>query len=285
METLIDARGLRKKYGEKEVIKDISFSIEAGKIIGLIGPNGAGKTTTLNAILGLTDFEGQLNVMGIDPRSGRHNIMEKVSFISDVASLPRWMKVTQLLDYVEGVHPRFIREQALTALARTSILPLAKISTLSKGMIVQLHLAIIMAIDVPLLVLDEPTLGLDLIFRKQFYDQLLNDYFDEDKTIIITTHQVEEIEYILTDVMFIRHGKLVLNSSMDGVAERYCELIAHPDCVEQARALGPINSRTLLNKQVFLFEDVARAQLEEIGECHTPGVADLFVAKMTGDWK
>ncbi len=282
---VVSAHGLRKAYRNKLALDNTSFDIEAGKIIGLIGPNGAGKTTALKAILGLTPFEGQLKVLGLDPRKDRDELMKDVCFIADVAVLPRWMKVKEAVDFVAGVHPRFDRAKCERFLANTQLTPNLRVREMSKGMIVQLHLALVMAIDARLLVLDEPTLGLDILYRKQFYQRLLEDYFDERKTIIVTTHQVEEIEHILTDVMFIRDGKIVLTSQMDDVAERYTEVLASGEAVDQARALKPIDERALpFGKTVLLFDGVPKEHLAALGETRTPGLADLFVAIMKGTY-
>ena len=283
--TVISAHGLRKAYRSKLALDNTSFQIEAGKIIGLIGPNGAGKTTALKAILGLTPFEGDLKVLGLDPRKQRGQLMNDVCFIADVAVLPRWMRVREAIDFVAGVHPRFDRAKCERFLANTQLRPDLRVREMSKGMIVQLHLALVMAIDARLLVLDEPTLGLDILYRKQFYQRLLEDYFDEQKTIIVTTHQVEEIEHILTDVMFIRDGRIVLTAQMDEVAERYTELLVPADRVEQARALNPIDERGLpFGKSVLLYDGVDRGRLAELGETRNPGLADLFVAIMKGTY-
>ena len=282
---VVSAHGLRKAYKNKLALNDTSFQIEAGKIIGLIGPNGAGKTTALKAILGLIPFEGQLKVLGLDPRKDRDELMKDVCFIADVAVLPRWMKVKEAIDFVDGVHPRFDRAKCERFLANTQLKPNLRVREMSKGMIVQLHLALVMAIDARLLVLDEPTLGLDILYRKQFYQRLLEDYFDEDKTILVTTHQVEEIEHILTDVLFIRDGSIVLSAPMDEVAERYTEVLVNADALEAARALGPIDERALpFGKTVLLFDAVPRAQLAALGETRNPGLADLFVATMKGTY-
>nr|WP_295378239.1 ABC transporter ATP-binding protein [Pseudoxanthomonas sp.] len=283
--TVISAHGLRKAYRSKLALDNTSFQIEAGKIIGLIGPNGAGKTTALKAILGLTPFEGDLKVLGLDPRKQRGQLMNDVCFIADVAVLPRWMRVREAIDFVAGVHPRFDRAKCERFLANTQLRPDLRVREMSKGMIVQLHLALVMAIDARLLVLDEPTLGLDILYRKQFYQRLLEDYFDEQKTIIVTTHQVEEIEHILTDVMFIRDGRIVLTAQMDEVAERYTELLVPADRVEQARALNPIDERGLpFGKSVLLYDGVDRGRLAGLGETRNPGLADLFVAIMKGTY-
>jgi len=283
MGSLIKARGLSKKYGSFQALDSIDFSIKSGRIVGLIGPNGAGKTTALKALLGLTNFDGELDVCGLDPRLQRHKLMQDVSFIADVAVLPGWMKVCESLDFVEGVHPAFKRKHAIEMLALTNIPMKKKVKQLSKGMITQLHLALVLAIDAKILVLDEPTLGLDILYRKAFYDHLLNDYFSEDKTIIITTHQVEEIEYLLTDLLFINDGKIVLDIAMEDIQEQYMEVMVAPEDVEQARSLNPVTEREVFGRHLFLFENAERSKLAEIGEIHVPKVTDLFVAKMQGD--
>nr|WP_244755975.1 ABC transporter ATP-binding protein [Pseudoxanthomonas helianthi] len=276
---------MRKAYKNKLALDNTSFDIEPGKIIGLIGPNGAGKTTALKAILGLIPFEGELKVLGMDPRTQRDELMRDVCFIADVAVLPRWLRVKEAIDFVAGVHPRFDRAKCERFIAHTQLSPNLRVREMSKGMIVQLHLALVMAIDAKLLVLDEPTLGLDILYRKQFYQRLLEDYFDEQKTILVTTHQVEEIEHILTDVMFIRDGRIALTAQMDEVAERYTELLVSADKAEQARALKPIDERALpFGKTVLLFDNVPREQLAALGETRTPGLADLFVAIMKGTY-
>ncbi len=282
---VISARVLRKAYRSRLALDDTSFEIDSGRIIGLIGPNGAGKTTALKAILGLVPFEGELKVLGLDPRTQRDELMRDVCFIADVAVLPRWIKVKEAIDFVDGIHPRFDRAKCERFIANTQLNPNLRVREMSKGMIVQLHLALVMAIDAKLLVLDEPTLGLDILYRKQFYQRLLEDYFDEQKTIIITTHQVEEVENILTDVMFIRDGKIVLTAAMDDVAERYTELLVSPESVDEARALGPIDERALpFGKTVMLFDGIPRPQLAALGETRIPGLADLFVAIMKGTY-
>ncbi|MBS0581733.1 MAG: ABC transporter ATP-binding protein [Proteobacteria bacterium] len=281
---IVRARGLAKRYGATVALDHVDFDIAAGRIVGLIGPNGAGKTTALKAILGLTEFEGELSVLGLDPRTQRTELMQQVCFIADVAVLPRWLRVSEAVDFVAGVHPRFSREKCLAFLARTKLQPTQRVRELSKGMIVQLHLALVMAIDARLLVLDEPTLGLDILYRKEFYQSLLNDYFDEEKTILVTTHQVEEIEHILTDLIFIKDGKLIVNASMEEIGERYAEVMVGPDKVEAARALKPLNERGIFGKTVFLFDGVPQAQLAQLGELHKPSVADLFVATMKGTY-
>ncbi len=282
MNTLIKAKGLSKQYGTLRALDDVSFSIEPGRIVGLIGPNGAGKTTALKAILGLADFDGELDVLGFDPRKQRHRMMQEVCFIADVATLPRWMRVHQAIDFVESVHPRFRRDRAEHFLARTEIRRDSKVKALSKGMVTQLHLALVMAIDARLLVLDEPTLGLDILFRKEFYTTLLSDYMDDDKTIIVTTHQVEEVEKILTDLMFIHHGKIVLDVSMETLEQRFAEVLVPPDHAAEARALGPIHEREVFGKRLFIFDGVDRERIARFGEVHTPSVSDLFVAKLRG---
>jgi ABC-2 type transport system ATP-binding protein len=281
---VMSARGLTKHYGKQVALDGVDFDIPAGRIVGLIGPNGSGKTTTLKAALGLIPFEGSLTVLGHDPRTARDALMQDVCFIADVAILPRWLKVADAIDFVAGVHPRFDRKKAERYLAITKLKPGMKVRAMSKGMIVQLHLALVMAIDAKLLVLDEPTLGLDIMYRKQFYQNLLEDYFDENKTIIITTHQVEEIEHILTDLMFIREGKIVLAATMDEVGERYTEVMVQADKIGAAAALDPIDQRTVFGKSVMLFDGVARSQLATLGETRNPSVADLFVATMKGSY-
>jgi ABC-2 type transport system ATP-binding protein len=281
---IVRARGLTKRYGSTLALDHVDLDIAAGRIVGLIGPNGAGKTSALKAILGLTEFEGELSVLGLDPHTQRTQLMQQVCFIADVAVLPRWLRVSEAVDFVAGVHPRFSREKCMAFLARTKLQPKQRVRELSKGMIVQLHLALVMAIDAKLLVLDEPTLGLDILYRKEFYQSLLNDYFDEQKTILVTTHQVEEIEHILTDLIFIQNGKLIVNASMDEIGERYCEVMVGPDKVEAARALKPLNERAVFGKTVFLFDGIDQKRLAELGELHKPSVADLFVATMKGTY-
>jgi ABC-2 type transport system ATP-binding protein len=280
--TCIDARDLRKRFGATVALDGVDLRVGEGRIVGLIGPNGAGKSTVLNAVLGLTDYQGRLQVLGRNPWTDRDALMRDVCFIADVAVLPRWLRVSQALDYVAGVHPRFDRQKAEAFLNRTTIKRASKVGQLSKGMVAQLHLALIMAIDAKLLVLDEPTLGLDLLYRKSFYDALLNDYFDRDRTIVVTTHQVEEIEHILTDLVFIAAGRIVLNGSMDAVAARFAELMALPEQVAAARGLGPIQERQMFGRSIFLFDSVDRSRLEPLGEVRTPSIADLFVA-LIGD--
>ncbi len=276
----IEARGLRKTFGTTVALDGINLRVEQGRILGIIGPNGAGKTTALNAILGLTSYEGQLTVLGRDPWSSREQLMRDVSFIADVAVLPRWIRVSHLLDYVAGVHSRFDRAKAEGFLAKTTIKRTSKVRQLSKGMVAQLHLAVVMAIDAKLLVLDEPTLGLDILFRKQFYDSLLNDYFDRSRTIVVTTHQVEEIQDVLTDLMFIDRGRIVLECSMEEFESRYMEVMVNPEHVDAARALKPIYERPVFGRSVLLFDGADRAQLAALGEVRRPSIADLFVAVM-----
>ncbi|OEY99060.1 MULTISPECIES: ABC transporter ATP-binding protein [Stenotrophomonas] len=284
-DVVISARGLRKAYKQTLALDNTSFTIAPGRITGLIGPNGAGKTTLLKALLGLTTVDGELSVLGLDPTVQRNALMNDVCFIADVAVLPRWMKVRDAIDFVAGVHPRFDRARCERFLAATKLQPRQRVRELSKGMIVQLHLALVMAIDAKVLVLDEPTLGLDILYRKEFYQRLLEDYFDEQKTIIVTTHQVEEIEHILTDVMFIRDGRIVLTADMEEVGERYTEVLVSAETLEAARALGPIDERSLpFGKTVLLFDGVPRAQLTPLGEIRSPGLADLFVAIMKGTY-
>ncbi len=276
--TCIEARGLRKAFGTTIALDGINLRVEEGRILGLIGPNGAGKTTALNAILGLTPYEGELNVLGRDPWAERDQLMRDVCFISDVAVLPRWMRVSQALDYVAGVHPRFDRAKAEGFLAKTTIRQTNKVRELSKGMVTQLHLALVMAIDARLLVLDEPTLGLDILYRKQFYDSLLNDYFDRNRTIVVTTHQVEEIEHVLTDVMFIDRGRIVFDCSMDTLESRYFEVTLNPDQVAVARGFKPIYERQALGRSILVFDGIDRGKLAALGDVRTPAIADLFVA-------
>ncbi|MBS0213933.1 MAG: ABC transporter ATP-binding protein [Proteobacteria bacterium] len=284
MSAVISAKGLSKRYGAQRAVDDISFDIPTGRIVGLIGPNGSGKTTTLKAVLGLIPFDGELSVLGMDPRSQRDALMEQVCFIADVAILPRWLKVGDAIDFVAGVHPKFDRAKAQRYLAHTKLTPGMKVKQMSKGMIVQLHLALVMAIDAKLLVLDEPTLGLDILYRKQFYQNLLEDYFDENKTIVVTTHQVEEIEHILTDLMFIREGKIALSATMDEVGERFTEVMVNADKVEAARALKPIDERQVFGKSILVFDGVPKNQLAALGETRNVGIADLFVATMKGTY-
>ena len=283
--TVITARGLRKAYKNKVALAGTDFEIRAGRIVGLIGPNGAGKTTALKAILGLVPFDGDLKVLGKDPRTQRDELMNDVCFIADVAVLPRWIRVREAIEFVAGVHPRFDAAKCRRFLQGTQLTPELRVREMSKGMIVQLHLALVMAIDAKLLVLDEPTLGLDILYRKQFYQRLLEDYFDEDKTIIVTTHQVEEIEHILTDVMFIRDGKMVLDAPMDSLAVRYTEVLVDAGKQDEARSLNPIDERALpFGKTVMLFDGADPARLAALGETRTPGLADLFVATMKGTY-
>jgi ABC-2 type transport system ATP-binding protein len=277
---VIEARGLRKSFGKTIALDGVNVHIEAGRILGLIGPNGAGKSTALHAILGLIPYEGELKVLGRDPWNERDRLMRDVCFIADVAVLPRWLRVSQAIDYVAGVHPRFDRAKAEAFLTKTSIKRTSRVGELSKGMVTQLHLALVMAIDAKLLVLDEPTLGLDLLYRKQFYDSLLNEYFDGSRTIVVTTHQVEEVQHVLTDLMFIQRGRIVLDCTMDAFEARYQEVMVHPEHVAAARALKPIHERQVFGRSVLLFDGVNYQQLEELGEVRTPSIADLFVALM-----
>jgi ABC-2 type transport system ATP-binding protein len=276
--TCIEARGLRKAFGTTIALDGVDLRVEEGRILGLIGPNGAGKTTALNAILGLTPYQGELSVLGRNPWSERDRLMRDVSFIADVAVLPRWIRVWQALDYVAGVHPRFDRAKAEGFLAKTAIRRDSTVRELSKGMVTQLHLALVMAIDARLLVLDEPTLGLDILFRKQFYDSLLNDYIDRSRTIVVTTHQVEEVQHVLTDVMFIDRGRIVFDCSMEQLESRFVEVMAHPGQAAAARALKPMQERQVLGGSVFLFDGVDRLELAALGDVRTPSIADLFVA-------
>jgi ABC-2 type transport system ATP-binding protein len=282
--SVIDARGLRRTFGKTVALDGVNLRVEEGRILGLIGPNGAGKSTALNAILGLTQYEGELRVLGRDPWTERDRLMRDVCFIADVAVLPRWMRVSQAVDYVAGVHPRFDRGKAEAFLANTDIKHASKIRELSKGMVTQLHLALVMAIDAKLLVLDEPTIGLDLLYRKQFYDSLLNDYYDRSRTIVVTTHQVEDIQHVLTDLMFINRGRIVLDCSMEEFEARYLEVMVNPERLDAARALKPIHERQVLGRGILLFDlksdPVDRQKLAALGDVRTPGIADLFVAVM-----
>jgi ABC-2 type transport system ATP-binding protein len=284
MSAVITASGLTKRYKSALALDNVNFQIAPGRIVGLIGPNGAGKTTALKAILGLTDFTGDLNVLGFDPRKQRDKLMGDVCFIADVAVLPRWIRVHEVVDFVANVHPRFDRAKCEAFLARTKLTPNQRVRQMSKGMIVQLHLALVMAIDAKLLILDEPTLGLDILYRKQFYQHLLEDYFDENKTIIVTTHQVEEVEHILTDLMFIRDGKIVLDADMDAVGDRFIEVMVGADKADTARALKPLDERQVFGKSIFLFDGANRAALEQLGETRRPSISDLFVATMKGTY-
>src|SRR5256884_824836 len=281
--TVIEARGLRKAFGTTIALDGIDLRVAEGRILGLIGPNGAGKTTALNAILGLTPYQGELRVLGRDPWAERDQLMRDACFIADVAVLPRWMRVSQALDYVAGVHPRFDRAKAEGFLAKTTIRRASKVRQLSKGMVAQLHLALVMAIDAKLLVLDEPTLGLDILYRKQFYDSLLNDYFDGTRTIIVTTHQVEEVQDVLTDLMFINRGRIVLECSMEEFEARYFEVMVNPENVAAARALKPMHERSVFGRSVMLFDGANREQLAGLGDVRTPSIADLFVAVMSNN--
>jgi ABC-2 type transport system ATP-binding protein len=274
----IEARGLRKSFGTTVALDGVDLRVEEGRILGLIGPNGAGKTTALNAILGLTPYQGDLKVLGRDPWTEREQLMCDVSFMADVAVLPRWIRVSQALEYVAGVHPRFDRAKAEGFLAKTTIQRDSKVRELSKGMVTQLHLALVMAIDARLLVLDEPTLGLDILYRKQFYDSLLNDYYDRSRTIVVTTHQVDEIQDVLTDLMFIDRGRVVFSCNMEEFESRYVEVMVNPEHVSAARALKPMHERQMLGRSIFLFSGVDRRPLAALGDTRTPSIADLFVA-------
>ena len=280
MNSLVEARGVSKEYGNSVVLQDVSFTIESGSIVGLIGPNGAGKTTTLRSILGLTSYEGHLTVVGKNPSRGRHRIMERVCFIADVGILPGWLKVSDALDYLSYVHPKFNRQKACSILSTTDIRTSSRIKELSKGMLTQVHLAVVMAIEVDLLVLDEPTLGLDIIYRKTFYQNLLNDYCDRETTVIISTHQVEEVETILTHLLFLNEGKIILDTRMDQLADVFKEVLVSSEDFEKAEALGPIYSRECLGKRAMIFENTPAPMLAEFGQVQTPSVADLFLAKM-----
>jgi ABC-2 type transport system ATP-binding protein len=284
--SVIEARGLRKVFGATVALDGVDLRVEEGRILGLIGPNGAGKSTALNAILGLTQYQGELKVLGRDPWNERDELVRDVCFIADVAVMPRWMRVSQALEYVAGVHPRFDRAKAEGFLAKTAIQRKSKVRELSKGMVVQLHLALVMAIDAKLLILDEPTLGLDILYRKQFYDSLLNDYFDRSRTIVVTTHQVEEVQHVLTDLMFINRGRIVLDCSMEQFEARYVEVIVLPEQLAAARAFKPIHERQVFGRSILLFDHLDRAQVAEqlskLGEVHTPSIADVFVAVMGG---
>src|SRR5205809_1622386 len=277
----IEAHGLRKVFGTTVALDDVDLRVEEGRILGIIGPNGAGKTTLLNAVLGLTAYQGELRVLGREPWAAREQLMRDVSFIADVAVLPRWIRVSDLLDYVGGVHPKFDRAKAESFLAKTTIKRTSKVRELSKGMVAQLHLALVMAIDAKLLVLDEPTLGLDILYRKQFYDSLLNDYFDHSRTIVVTTHQVEAVQDVLTDLMFIDRGRIALQCSMEEFDSRYVEVMVNPEHVAAARALKPIHERPVFGRSVLLFDHVDRDQLAVLGEVRRPSIADLFVAVMS----
>ena len=280
MSETVEVRNVSKHFGEFSALDNVSFNISPGSIVGLVGPNGAGKTTALKSILGLTGFDGEMSVLGEDPRRGRHKIMKRVCFIADVGVLPRWLRVSDAMDYIQGIHPRFNRDRAEFMLAETKIPKRNKVKELSKGMLTQLHLALVMAIEVDLLVLDEPTLGLDILFRKAFYERLLNDYFDNETSIIISTHQVEEIESLLTHLLFINGGRIVLDCPMDEVDEIYSEVLVPSNNLQRANALAPIHSRDMLGQKAMIFENVPKEELKNLGELHAPNVADLFVAKM-----
>ncbi|HEY4210054.1 MAG TPA: ABC transporter ATP-binding protein [Steroidobacteraceae bacterium] len=282
MTTVIEARGLSKSYGAQRALADVSFNVQAGRIVGLMGANGAGKTTAMKALLGLTGFEGQLTVLGRDPRADRDELMRDVCFIADVAVIPKWLRVRQAVEFVAGVHPRFDRAKAQGFLAKTDIRQNSRVKELSKGMLTQLHLALILAIDARLLVLDEPTLGLDLLYRRQFYDTLVNDYFDQERTILLTTHQVEEIENLVTDVIFLNHGRVLLDSSVEALSERFVQLTVGPEGAAKARELKPFYEREVFGRVVMIFESRSAAELRSLGELRTPSIADLFVAKVQG---
>ncbi len=284
--TVIEARGLRKAFGTTIALDGVDLRVDEGRILGLVGPNGAGKSTALNAILGLVPYQGELRVLGRDPWTERDQLTRDVCFIADVAVLPRWIRVSQALDYVAGVHPRFDRAKAEGFLAKTTIKPDRKVRELSKGMVTQLHLALVMAIDARLLVLDEPTLGLDILYRKQFYDSLLNDYYDRSRTIIVATHQVEEVQHVLTDLMFIDRGRIVFSCGMEEIESRYAEVMVRPEHLAAAQALKPMHERQMIGRSILLFDlkhnNVDRQQLAALGDLRTPGIADLFVA-VVGD--
>ena len=282
MSTLVRAKNLSKRFGNVTALDAVDLEIPEGRIVGLIGPNGAGKTTALKALLGLTSFSGELEVLGMDPRRERHRVMQDVCFIADVAVLPRWLKVRQALQVAEGLHPRFSMSRAEKLLAASEVRLDSRVGQLSKGMVTQLHLALVMAIEAKLLVLDEPTIGLDIIYRKDFYATLLNDYFDEGRTILVTTHQVEEIEHILTDVVFINHGRIVLNETMERIGERFAQVAVAPDQAAAARELQPVYEQDVFGRKIFLFQDRTPQQLAALGESRVPGIADLFVAKIKG---
>lgn len=281
MTAIATARGLTKSFGDTRALDNVDFTIERGRIVGLVGPNGAGKTTALRALLGLTDYEGELDVLGCAPNRERARLMERACFIADISVLPRWLKVRDAIDFMAGTHPGFSRERAYDFLERTSVRVDHKVKQLSKGMVAQLHLALVMAIDAEFLVLDEPTLGLDLLYRKKFYETLLNDYFDEERTILVTTHQFEEVERILTDVMFLQDGRIVLDASIDDLSQRFVEVLVPPDMADAARELGALYERQVFGKTLFLYEGREREQLAQLGEIHTPSVSDIFVAKMS----
>jgi ABC-2 type transport system ATP-binding protein len=278
--SVIEARGLRKVFGTTVALDGVNLRVDEGRILGIVGPNGAGKSTALNAMLGLTPYQGELQVLGRDPWTERDQLMRDVAFIADVAVLPRWIRVSQTLDYLAGVHPRFDRAKAEAFLSKTAIRRASKVRELSKGMVTQLHLALVMAIDARLLVLDEPTLGLDILVRKQFYDSLLNDYFDRSRTIVVTTHQIDEIQDVLTDFVFVNRGHIVLESSMEAFESRYLEVMVQPENAAAARALRPIHERQVFGRSILLFDHADRQQLAALGDVRTPSIADLFVAVM-----
>ena len=280
MNSIIKAQGLSKSYGDFRALDGIDLDIAEGRIVGLIGPNGAGKTTALRCMMGLATYDGQLRVLDKNPQQERMSLLSDIAYIADTAVLPRWIRVDQILEYMQGVHPKFNRQRAQSFLNETEITADHKVGKLSKGMVTQLHLALAISIDAKLLILDEPTLGLDILYRKRFYEQLLQDYFDEGRTIVITTHQVEEVEQLLTDLVFIKKGKIVLNMDMDQVAETYIELGVRPEQVEAARALAPISERSVLGGKVFMFENMPLERLQSLGSIRMPSVADLFISKM-----
>ena len=279
-EFAIKAKGIIKSYDNNHALNGIDLEVRSGQVLGLIGPNGAGKSTFLQAVLGLLNTEGELEVLGLDPRKDRHKLLQKVCSITDVAVLPKWMTVEQVLQYVDGVHPRFNIEKAKSILSQTDIKNKSKIKTLSRGLVVQLHLSIVMAIDAELLVLDEPTLGLDLVYRKEFYSQLIEDYYDGNKTILISTHQVEEIEGVLSDAIFMNQGKVVMKDSIDAINEKFLELRPNQDSLEKAKSLNPMHTRTELGREVLLFEGTEKDKLTGLGEVRPPFIADLFMAIM-----
>lgn len=282
MNPVIEAKQLSRRFEQVQAVDGVDLALAPGSVMGLIGPNGAGKTTLLRALLGLTDCEGEVSVLGLDPRRDHARLMEQVCFIADTAVLPRWMTVLQLLDYVSGIHPRFDRAQAERFLEATEVTVKRRVRELSKGMTVQLHLALVMAIDARVLILDEPTLGLDLLFRKRFYEQLLNDYFDDERTIIISTHQVEEVQHILTEVVFMDRGRLIMHKPMSSFDEEFAELHVVGEATARAEAIPHIGTRTILGGKAIIYEGVDRSLLESLGEVRTPSVSDLFVAKIGG---
>ena len=277
---VINARNISKKYDDSYALDGIDLQVMQGQIMGLIGPNGAGKSTFLQSVLGLLKTEGTLEVLGLDPRKDRHKLLKEVCSITDVAVLPKWMTVIQLLNYMDGVHPGFSLEKCIDILSRTNIKLPSKIKVLSRGMVVQLHLSIVMAIDAKVLILDEPTLGLDLVYRKNFYSQLIEDYYEGNKTILISTHQVEEIEGVLSDAVFMNQGRIVMQDSIESINRKYLELRPDQNSVDTAKSLNPIHRRTELGREVMLFEDVDKDKLMELGDVRPPVIADLFMAIM-----